>query len=104
MNDMKYSDELANGDGSDDKDLHEEEDMNDDVVDYQGQTNAGYASTLPSTHVANNNINYIGPGHFGTIPEANLQVKEDLRMAKMERKFLVANRERYPDDTLDHYY
>merc|ERR1711918_335088 len=28
----RYSDELANGDSADDKDLHEEGDMNDDVV------------------------------------------------------------------------
>ena len=33
---FKYSDELANGDSADDRDIHEDEDMNDDVVDYNG--------------------------------------------------------------------
>lgn len=32
----KYSDELANGDSADNKELHEEEDMADDVVDFNG--------------------------------------------------------------------
>ena len=32
----KYSDELANGDSADDRDIHEDEDMNDDVVDING--------------------------------------------------------------------
>jgi len=32
----KYSDELANGDSADNRDIHEEEDMNDDVVDFNG--------------------------------------------------------------------
>jgi len=32
----KYSEELANGDSADDKDIHEDEDMNDDVVDVNG--------------------------------------------------------------------
>lgn len=31
-----YSDELANGDSADNRDIHEEEDMNDDVVDFNG--------------------------------------------------------------------
>jgi hypothetical protein len=52
----KYSDELANGDEADDKDIHEEEDENDDVVDFNGQTNAGYAHVLPSKFVADNHI------------------------------------------------
>lgn len=30
----KYSNELANGDSADDRDIAEDEDMNDDVVDY----------------------------------------------------------------------
>lgn len=64
----KPSDELANGDAMDDREIHEEEDMNDDVVDYNGQTNAGYGSTLPTTYFANNNINYVSPGHFLTEP------------------------------------
>jgi hypothetical protein len=45
----KYSDELANGDKDDDKDLHEEEDMNDDVVDVRGHTNAGYGAMYTNT-------------------------------------------------------
>jgi len=65
----RYSNELANGDSADDRDIHEDEDMNDDVVDYQGQTNAGYGHALPSGFVAHNNINDVtGPGHFLTDP------------------------------------
>jgi len=44
----QYSDELANGDSADNKDIHEDEDMNDDVVDVNGQTNRGYGSRVPS--------------------------------------------------------
>ena len=68
----KYSDTIANGDEADDKELHEEEDMNDDVVDYNGQTNRGYGSMDPMTRfVAGNHINAIvGPGHFITEPRA----------------------------------
>ena len=53
---FKYSDELANGDRDDDRDIHEDEDMNDDVVDYNGQTNAGYGSMLPVDYFRQNVI------------------------------------------------
>jgi len=52
----RYSDELANGDSADDKDIHEDEDMNDDVVDVNGHTNRGYGSEVPSKYVENNHI------------------------------------------------
>lgn len=52
----KYSDELCNGDQDDDREIHEDEDMNDDVVDVNGQTNAGYGSKLPSTYFSENKI------------------------------------------------
>lgn len=52
----KYSDELANGDSADDRDIHEDEDMNDDVVDVNGHTNRGYGSQVPSTYFAGNHI------------------------------------------------
>merc|ERR1712147_373874 len=61
----RYSDELANGDSADDKDLHEEGDMNDDVVDYNGGTNRGYGSARPVDFFAGN---HIAAGHFGTVP------------------------------------
>jgi len=61
----RYSDELANGDSADDRDIHEDEDMNDDVVDYNGQTNAGYGSKMPVDFFAGN---HIFPGHFITEP------------------------------------
>ena len=65
----RYSNELANGDSADDRDIAEDEDMKDDVVDYQGQTNAGYGHALPSAYVAHNNINDVtGAGHFLTDP------------------------------------
>lgn len=52
----KYSDELANGDSADDREIHEEEDMNDDVVDFNGQTNRGYGSAVPTDYFAGNHI------------------------------------------------
>jgi len=62
---FKYSDELANGDSADDRDIHEDEDMNDDVVDEMGHTNAGYGSTLPTTYFAGN---HVLSGHLITTP------------------------------------
>merc|ERR1711990_550275 len=50
-----YSDELANGDSADDKDIHEDSDMNDDVVDSNGQTSRGYAAVEPMTKFVSNN-------------------------------------------------
>jgi hypothetical protein len=52
LDDEKYSDELCNGDADDDREIHEEEDMNDDVVDYNGGTHAGYGSKTMSDYVA----------------------------------------------------
>ena len=49
-----YSDELANGDSADNKDIHEDEDMNDDVVDVNGQTNRGYGSRVPTAYFEGN--------------------------------------------------
>lgn len=43
-----YSNELSNGDKSDDKELEKEDDMNDAIVDYNGHTNRGYGSEVPS--------------------------------------------------------
>ena len=54
-----YSNELANGDMSDDKELEKEDDMSDDIVDYNGHTNAGYGSMLPTNFM---NINHIIDG------------------------------------------
>ena len=56
LSNFKYSDELANGDSADNREIHEEEDMDDDVVDYNGQTNAGYGSLLPKTYFEQNHI------------------------------------------------
>mmetsp|Transcript_30372 Transcript_30372/g.46498 ORF Transcript_30372/g.46498 Transcript_30372/m.46498 type:complete len:127 (-) Transcript_30372:48-428(-) len=61
----RYSDEVANGDTADDRDIHEDEDMNDDVVDVNGQTNAGYGSRMPVDFFAGN---HIAGGHFLTEP------------------------------------
>lgn len=60
-----YADTLANGDSADNKDLHEEGDMNDDVVDYNGGTNRGYGSARPVDFFAGN---HIASGHFLTPP------------------------------------
>ena len=64
-----YSQELANGDSADNRDIHEDEDMNDDVVDFMGQTNAGYGSrNMAYMHLHNNIDDVAGPGHFLTDP------------------------------------
>ena len=65
--DGKYSDELCNGDADDDREIHEDEDMNDDVVDVNGHTNAGYGSTLPTTYFEQN---HVFAGHGITVPRA----------------------------------
>lgn len=51
-----YSNQLCNGDRDDDKELEKEDDMEDDIVDYQGHTNRGYGSELPTTYFENNHI------------------------------------------------
>ena len=51
-----YSNELANGDVSDDKELEKEDDMEDAIVDVQGHTNRGYGSEVPSAYFAGNHI------------------------------------------------
>ena len=62
---QKPSDETANGDRDDDKEIHEEEDMNDAVVDYNGHTNRGYGSATPKDFF---NRNKIMDGHHITVP------------------------------------
>ena len=46
--------------------------MTDDIVDFNGQTNAGYAHTvyqeLDEAHFKDNTITSLFPEHFGTIP------------------------------------
>lgn len=65
---QKYEDTLANGDSADGKDLHEEEDTNDAVVDVNGHDHRGYGSKVSSDHVAHNTITDLFPEHFGTVP------------------------------------
>lgn len=75
---VKYSDQLANGDRDDDKELEKEHDMTDDIVDFNGHTNYGYAHTpydkvdapyaFDTAHYADNNIKNLFPEHFGTKP------------------------------------
>ena len=64
LNDL-YSNELANGDKSDDREDEREGDVNDFIVDYNGQTNRGYGSEVPSKYFAKNQIL---PGSFITTP------------------------------------
>ena len=61
----KYSDTIANGDESDDKELHEEEDPKDPVVDINGSGKARYGHAVPTDFFAGN---HIFPDHFGTVP------------------------------------
>jgi len=37
--DVRYSDQIANGDGDDDKEVEDEDDFNDDIVDDNGFVN-----------------------------------------------------------------
>jgi len=66
----KYSDTIANGDQSDDKELHEEEDANDDVVDINGSGRYRFAMNeplqymVPATHIET------GLDHFGSVPRS----------------------------------
>jgi hypothetical protein len=76
----KYSDEIANGDSADNKELHWEEDPWDPIVDYNGHTNAGYGHTryddpehhykFDQAHYGNNTVSNLFPEHFGTVPRA----------------------------------
>lgn len=78
----KYSDELANGDAADDRDIHEEEDINDDVVDFNGHDSKGYAARDVVTARENNHINSdtaLGGGHFLTHPSL-MQSRSDIRL------------------------
>jgi hypothetical protein len=89
----KYSDELANGDSADDKELHWEEDPNDPIVDYNGHTNAGYGHTeyndkdhfwkLDKAHYETNHVKSLFPEHFSTVPRdpvtfSNIQLSTDV--------------------------
>jgi len=60
-----YSNELANGDKSDDKELEKENDPNDFAVDLHGHTDRGYGSEVPSDYF---DKNHIMPGTHITIP------------------------------------
>ena len=72
---FKYSDELANGDSADNREIHEEEDMDDDVVDYNGQTNAGYGSLLPKTYFEQN---HILAGHHIQVPRDEAAMRNNV--------------------------
>ena len=63
-----YSNELANGDMSDDKELEKEEDPEDAIVDYNGQTNRGYSSMLPTNFM---NLNHIIEGSHIQVPRTD---------------------------------
>jgi len=81
-----YSNEIANGDRDDDKELEKENDPTDDIVDFNGHTNRGYGHTsydpydklnrhlvlhhymFDKQHFETNNIKDLFPEHFGTIP------------------------------------
>jgi len=82
----KYSDELANGDSADDREIHEDEDMNDDVVDVNGQTNRGYGSKVPSEYFAGNHI----------IAGSHITVPRDER--PLRNSFLQINNRKYSDE------
>ena len=65
----KYSDTIANGDYSDDKDLHEAEDENDDIVDINGSGRYRFAMNEPLHYMMP--ATYIEPFHFGTVPRSD---------------------------------
>jgi len=49
--------------------------MSDDIVDYQGHTNRGYGSTLPTTYMANN---HIMEGSTNTVPREEGPMRNSL--------------------------
>ena len=59
------SNEVANGDKDDDKELEKENDMDDAIVDYNGHTNRGYGSEVPTNYF---DKNHIMPGSHITVP------------------------------------
>lgn len=75
---VKYSDQLANGDRDDDKELEKEHDMTDDIVDYNGHTNYGYHHIeyddpehfwkFDKAHYETNHVKSLFPEHFSTVP------------------------------------
>ena len=68
------ADETANGDSADNKDLREESDTKDWVVDYNGGTNRGYGSTRPKDFFEGN---HIADGHFGTLPRGDRESNQN---------------------------
>lgn len=78
----RYSNELANGDSADDKELQHEADPNDDIVDINGFTNRPYAHVryedpehhyaFDNAHFADNNIKNLFSEHFGTVPREDV--------------------------------
>jgi len=74
----KYSDQLANGDKDDDKEVEFEHDPNDLIVDFNGHTNRGYHHTrydipdepykFDNAHYADNNVKNLFSDHFSTKP------------------------------------
>ena len=74
----KYSDELANGDSADDKELQWEHDPKDPIVDYNGHDASGYGHTryddpeefhkFDNAHYGNNHIASLFPDAFVTNP------------------------------------
>jgi len=74
----RYSNELANGDSADDKENQTEMDGEDDIVDFNGQTNRGYAHHVPRVAKAHNTITDLFPDHFGTEPREDfVQIRGD---------------------------
>ena len=78
---QKYSDELANGDSADNREIHEEEDVKDLVVDYNGHTNRGYGSSLPKDFF---DRNHILPGHRITVPKGEDQLGNNIAALSQE--------------------
>jgi hypothetical protein len=93
-----YSNEVANGDRSDDKELEKEDDMSDAIVDYQGHTNRGYGSTLPSTFFA---ANHIMADSIITTPSEEGPMRNSLAMIEDIYSNELANGDRSDDKELE---
>ena len=65
----RYSDDLANGDSSDDKDLSEEEDEMNDNVDMNGSGRFRFAMNEPLDYMVP--ATHIHDDHFGTVPRSD---------------------------------
>lgn len=109
---VKYSDQLANGDRDDDKEVEFEHDPTDLIVDYNGHTNYGYHHVeyddpkhfwkFDKAHYEKNNIKGLFPEHFGTIPRDPVTfTNENVQLSDVKYSDQLANGDRDDDKEVE---